>query len=89
MEPAMTAQDDGTFTECAADLADGGAWEWDVYYSTHDLLKQHVTEARRSRVTVLAPDWHTSWKRACWMVQTRHRDYYVTRTDCVGWPEET
>lgn len=78
-----------TFTEAAADRTDGRAWEWDVYYTTHDLLKQYVTEARRSRVTVLAPDWHTSWKRACWMVQARHRDHYVTRTDCVSWPEES
>jgi hypothetical protein len=76
------------FTESPADQHDGGAWEWDVWYTTHDLLKDRVIEARRSRVTVLAPDWHTSWKRACWMIQSRHADYYVTRTDCLSWPEE-
>lgn len=77
-----------TFTELPADEVDGGEWEWDIYFTTHDLLKQRVTEARRSRIMVLAPDWHTSWKRACWMVRARHADHYITRTDCLSWPEE-
>ena len=75
------------WTETPADAVDGQAWEWDIYYTSHELLAHGIREAARSRVHVLAPDWHTAWKRAAWMTLARHRDYYVTRLDCVSWPE--
>jgi hypothetical protein len=86
MSPTPPACD--TFTEAPQDAVDGtGAWEWDIHYTTHALLSRGILAASVSRVVVLAPDWHTSWKRACWMVQQR-AGWYITRTDCVGWPEE-
>lgn len=86
MEPQVDAEV-YDWAETPADDVDGDPWDWDVYYTTHALLSRHVPHARRSRVTVLAPDWHTAWKRAAWMVTARHADYYVTRLDCVDWPE--
>ena len=77
---------DGDWTETPLDAQDGtGVWEWDIYVTTHELLAQRVQEAARSRVSVLAPDWHTSWKRACEMISYR-AGWYITRTECVGWP---
>lgn len=76
----------GDWVETPQDAVDGmGEWEWDVHYTTHELLAYGLSEVARSRVTVLAPDWHTSWKRACEMISYR-AGWYITRTDCVGWP---
>lgn len=86
LTPLPTSDDEGDWIETPQDALDGpGAWEWDIFYTTHDLLSQGVQEAARSRVVVLAPDWHTSWKRACDMILFR-AGWYITRTECVGWP---
>lgn len=77
----------GDWIETAQDGRDGtGTWEWDIYYTTHELLSQRVHQAARSRVLVLADTWHTSWKRACEMISYR-AGWYITRTDCVSWPD--
>ena len=57
-------------------------WQWDIYYTTHDLLRAGITEAARSRVEVLAPDYHTSWIYATEMVIYRS-GFYITRTELV------
>jgi len=56
-------------------------WEWDVYYTTHDLLQRGVTEAARSRVEVLAGDYLEAQRVAVWMVVSRGS--YATRADFV------
>lgn len=58
-------------------------WEWDVYYTTHDMMRHGVTEAARSRVMVLADSYHESWCLACWMIICRS-GFYVTRTEFLG-----
>jgi hypothetical protein len=57
-------------------------WEFDVYYTTHDWLQQGITEAARSRVEVLAPDYLEAQRLAIWMVICRS-GFYVTRADFV------
>jgi hypothetical protein len=58
------------------------AWEFDVYYTTHDWLQLGITEAARSRVEVLAPDYLEAQRLAIWMVVCRS-GFYVTRADLV------
>lgn len=57
-------------------------WEFDVYYTTHELLARKILEAARSRVEVAAPSYHEAWKTACWMVICRS-GFYITRTEFV------
>lgn len=59
-----------------------GTWEFDVFYTTHDLLRYGIKEAARSRVEVVAPSYTEAWKLACWMVICRS-GFYVTRTEYV------
>jgi hypothetical protein len=57
-------------------------WEWDVYYTTHDLLQRGVTEAARSRVEVAAENYLEAQRLAIWMVICRS-GCYVTRAEFV------
>lgn len=58
-------------------------WEFDVFYTTHDLLRYGITEAARSRVEVAAPDFLEAQRLACWMVICR-AGWYVTRAEYVA-----
>jgi hypothetical protein len=58
-------------------------WEFDVYYTTHDLLQHGITEAARSRIELAARDYLEAQRLAVWMVICRS-GFYVTRAECVG-----
>ena len=57
------------------------SWEWDIYWTTHDLLQKGIPEACRSRVEVLADNYLESQRVALWMVIAR--GYYVSRAEFV------
>jgi hypothetical protein len=58
------------------------SWEFDVYYTTHDMMRHGIIEAARSRVEVLAPDFLDAQRLAVLMVIVRS-GFYVTRADFV------
>ncbi len=57
-------------------------YEFDVFYTTHDLMRHGITEAARSRVSVLAESYWRAWETAAWMVICRS-GFYVTRIEFV------
>lgn len=57
-------------------------WEFDVYYTTHDLMRRGIIEAARSRVQVLAIDFLDAQRLAVWMVVCRS-GFYVTRAEFI------